>query len=65
MGGCGRNLPVQVASLGAVPKDPSCEEVGVVHDGTHGIKVSTEIRQPNKTSLRKESFRPSTMFCPK
>ena len=42
----GRDL--QLASLGAVPKDPAWEEVRVVHDGTHGISVNTEIRQPNK-----------------
>ena len=39
---------LQLASLGAVPKDPSWEEVRVVHDGTHGISVNTEIRQPNR-----------------
>eukprot|EP00434_Breviolum_minutum_P043149 symbB.v1.2.038446.t1/scaffold5913.1/size22488/1 len=42
----GRDL--QLASLGAVPKDPAWEEVRVVHDATHGISVNTEIRQPNK-----------------
>lgn len=30
---------LQVASLGAVPKDPHWEDVRVVHDGTHGLKV--------------------------
>ena len=39
---------LQLASLGAVPKDPNWEEVRVVHDGTHGISVNTEIRQPNR-----------------
>ena len=42
---------VQVASLGAVPKDPSWEEIRVVHDGTHGISVNTEIRQPNRMTF--------------
>ena len=39
---------LQLASLGAVPKDPAWEEVRVVHDGTHGIAVNTQIRQPNR-----------------
>ena len=42
---------VQVASLGAVPKDPAWEEVRVVHDGTHGIAVNSEIRQPNRMTF--------------
>lgn len=42
---------VQVASLGAVPKDPSWEEVRVVHDGTHGISVNSEIKQPNRMTF--------------
>ena len=45
----GRDL--QLASLGAVPKDPSWEEVRVVHDATHGISVNSEIRQPNKMTF--------------
>ena len=36
----GRGL--QLASLGAVPKDPSWEEVRVVHDAAHGISVNSE-----------------------
>ena len=39
---------LQIASLGAVPKDPSWSDVRVVHDGTHGIQVNTKIDQPNK-----------------
>ena len=39
---------LQLASLGAVPKDPAWEEVRVVHDGAHGIAVNTQIRQPNR-----------------
>ena len=42
---------LQLASLGAVPKDPNWEEVRVVHDGTHGIAVNTEIKQPNKMTF--------------
>ena len=42
---------LQVASLGAVPKDPGWEEVRVVHDGTHGIQVNTEIKQPNRMTF--------------
>ena len=42
---------VQVASLGAVPKDPHWEEIRVVHDGTHGIAVNTEIKQPNRMTF--------------
>ena len=39
---------LQIASLGAVPKDPSWSDVRVVHDGTHGIQVNVKIDQPNK-----------------
>ena len=39
---------MQVASVGAVPKDPSWDEIRVVHDGTHGIQVNSQIKQPNK-----------------
>ena len=42
---------VQVASLGAVPKDPHWEEIRVVDDGTHGIAVNTEIKQPNRMTF--------------
>ena len=42
---------LQVASLGAVPKDPNWDEVRVVHDGTHGIQVNTEIKQPNRMTF--------------
>ena len=42
---------VQVASLGAVPKDPSWGEIRVVHDGTHGIAVNTQIKQPNRMTF--------------
>ena len=42
---------LQVASLGAVPKDLGWEEVRVVHDGTHGIQVNTEIKQPNRMTF--------------
>ena len=42
---------VQIASLGAVPKDPSWEEVRVVHDGTHGLSVNSEIKQPNRMTF--------------
>ncbi len=42
---------VQVASLGAVPKGPSWEEIRVVHDGTHGIEVNTQIKQPNRMAF--------------
>ena len=39
---------LQIASLGAVPKDPNWSDVRVVHDGTHGIQVNTKIEQPNR-----------------
>ena len=39
---------LQVASLGAVPKDRQWSDVRVVHDGTHGIQVNCKILQPNK-----------------
>ncbi len=39
---------LQIASLGAVPKDPGWSDVRVVHDGTHGIQVNTRIDQPNR-----------------
>ena len=39
---------LQVASLGAVPKDQQWSDVRVVHDGTHGIQVNRRIVQPNK-----------------
>ena len=42
----GQDLPV--ASLGAVPKDVRWEEIRVVHDGTHGISVNTQVQQPNR-----------------
>ena len=39
---------LQIASLGAVPKDVAWSDVRVVHDGTHGINVNVKIHQPNK-----------------
>ncbi len=39
---------LQIASLGAVPKDQQWSDVRVVHDGTHGIQVNSRISQPNK-----------------
>ena len=39
---------LQIASLGAVPKDTTWSDVRVVHDGTHGINVNVKIVQPNK-----------------
>ena len=39
---------LQIASLGAVPKDIHWEEIRVVHDGTHGISTNLSISQPNK-----------------
>ena len=39
---------LQIASLGAVPKDQQWSDVRVVHDGTHGIQVNSRIVQPNK-----------------
>lgn len=40
-----------MASLGAVPKDAEWADVRVVHDGTHGIHVNTEVTQPNKMAF--------------
>ena len=37
---------LQIASLGAVPKDIHWEEIRVVHDGTHGISTNLSISQP-------------------
>lgn len=42
---------LQIASLGAVPKDAEWEDVRVAHDGTHGIRVNTEVVQPNKMAF--------------
>ena len=42
---------LQIASLGAVPKDPDWQEVRVVHDGTHGIQVNSAIVQPNRMTF--------------
>ena len=39
---------LQIASLGAVPKDQQWSDVRVVHDGTHGIQVNNKISQPNR-----------------
>ena len=39
---------LQIASLGAVPKDQQWSDVRVVHDGTHGIQVNSRISQPNR-----------------
>ena len=39
---------LQIASLGAVPKDQQWSDVRVVHDGTHGIQVNSRIAQPNR-----------------
>lgn len=39
---------LQIASLGAVPKDQQWSDVRVVHDGTHGIQVNSRITQPNR-----------------
>ena len=39
---------LQIAALGAVPKDQKWSDVRVVHDGTHGIQLNTRISQPNK-----------------
>ena len=39
---------LQIAALGAVPKDQQWSDVRVVHDGTHGIQLNTRISQPNK-----------------
>ena len=42
---------LQVASLGAVPKDKRWADVRVVHDGTHGLKVNTRLSQPNRMAF--------------
>ena len=42
---------LQLASLGAVPKDPDWGDIRVVHDGTHGIALNKEIRQPNRMAF--------------
>ena len=42
---------LQLASLGAVPKDPDWEDIRVVHDGTHGISLNTSIKQPNRMAF--------------
>lgn len=42
---------LQIASLGAVPKDPDWQEIRVVHDGTHGIQVNSAISQPNRMTF--------------
>ena len=42
---------LQVASLGAVPKDKEWSDVRVVHDGTHGLRVNTHVEQPNKMAF--------------
>ena len=42
---------LQVASLGGVPKDKEWNDVRVVHDGTHGLQVNTQIHQPNKMTF--------------
>lgn len=42
---------LQVASLGAVPKDKHWADVRVVHDGTHGLKVNTRLSQPNRMAF--------------
>lgn len=34
--------------IGAVPKDAQWEDVRVVHDGTHGLRVNSHLTQPNK-----------------
>eukprot|EP00434_Breviolum_minutum_P020185 symbB.v1.2.017800.t1/scaffold1394.1/size200789/23 len=39
---------LQIASLGAVPKDPNWTDVRVVHDATHGLQVNVKVDQPNK-----------------
>ena len=39
---------LQIASLGAAPKDQQWSDVRVVHDGTHGIQVNSRISQPNR-----------------
>ena len=42
---------LQVASLGAAPKDREWSDVRVVHDGTHGIQVNVDLGQPNKMTF--------------
>ncbi|CAK8993985.1 Ubiquitin carboxyl-terminal hydrolase 17-like protein E [Durusdinium trenchii] len=42
---------LQVASLGAVPKDKHWADVRVVHDGAHGLKVNTRLSQPNRMAF--------------
>ena len=42
---------LQVALLGAVPKDKEWSDVRVVHDGTHGLQVNSQIQQPNKMAF--------------
>ena len=42
---------LQLASLGAVPKDPEWADLRVVHDGTHGIALNKDIRQPNRMAF--------------
>lgn len=42
---------LQVASLGAVPKDKEWGDVRVVHDATHGLHVNTQVEQPNQMTF--------------
>ncbi|CAK9027689.1 Uncharacterized protein SCF082_LOCUS18037 [Durusdinium trenchii] len=42
---------LQVASLGAVPKDKDWSDVRVVHDATHGLQVNTQVDQPNQLAF--------------
>ena len=42
---------LQVASLGAVPKDKDWSDVRVVHDATHGLHVNTQVDQPNQMAF--------------
>ena len=42
---------LQLAALGAVPKDPAWEDIRVVHDGTHGFALNKEIKQPNRMAF--------------
>ena len=39
---------LQVASLGAVPKEKEWSDVRVVHDAAHGLRVNTHVEQPNQ-----------------
>ena len=48
---------LQVASLGAVPKDPQWSDVRVVHDGAHGLRVNTHLDQPNKMGFPMTTWR--------